>query len=81
MESFRQSGEKISELSWYRRAKNDGEEAGMPIIDFREVGLMGVSLDVRMKAMIKEIDPLQSSLSKTAAAGEYAFESGVETLE
>ena len=80
MESLRQSGAKISEQSW-RKRENHENDGGGPTGDRRERGEEGAGRVVRVKAMKKEIEPLMSSLSNTAVAGEYAFDAGVDTRE
>ena len=50
-------------------------------MDLLGEGLCGGSEEVRMSAIRKEMEPLSSSLSRTAVAGEYASLTGVEILE
>lgn len=81
MESFQQSGAKISPVSRESRPKHDTGPRTRPLLDLREVKAIGGLLGVRASAIMNEIVPLRISLSNTADAGEYDFDAGVETLE
>ena len=78
---MRQSEAKISLESRMRRRRHEfiserTESAG------RRVDRDGVvGLGVRTNAMRKEMEPLSNSLRRTAAAGEYALDAGVDTRE
>ncbi len=62
MESFQQSGLKVSQRSWLN-------------------GLGTSDLKSLQRAIPKDIEPLKISLRRTAEAGEYDWEGGVETRE
>ena len=81
MESLRQSGAKISPQRRVRRnlqelASDTNPKAGLRVVRDGTVGF-----GVRAKAITKEMVPFRTSLSRTAAAGEYAFDAGVDMRE
>lgn len=81
MESFQQSGLNISLHRWRNGGVHGhGSVAMVSTKDSSDHGTSATDF-TRARAMTKDIEPLRSSLSITADAGEYASEGGVETRE
>jgi len=74
MESFQQSGEKISEA-------RSTTACGRYATGGRLRVAAGARTGERARAMTKEMLPLRSSLRRTAVAGEYACAAGIDTRE
>jgi len=77
IESFQQSGLKISP----QRSENADHQRKGVLVGFRRVKGWWLRTGDLKKAMTKDIEPLRSSLRRTAVAGEYASEVGIETRE
>jgi hypothetical protein len=81
MESFQQSGLNIS-LHTCRNGDvhGKGNDETTPKKDRRDQGTSTTSFTL-VRAMMKDIEPLRSSLSRMADTGEYEREGGVETRD
>jgi hypothetical protein len=81
MDSFQQSGLKTSSQTC-RKADIHliGHACTTPGGEFLVKGASGISFTLE-SAMMKDIEPLRSSFSRTAEAGEYARWGGIDTRE
>jgi hypothetical protein len=70
MDSFQQSILKISLHTWRNGADQGKKESTRPLNDFRDDQCVSPASIALHSAMTNDIDPLRTSPSSTAAAGE-----------